>query len=175
MKSINGVFEHEQVVRGHAEKTLLTVGVSLGWAVRREWGGALYSLVSKENTAPRGGRRAVFFVRHLQWGLPDLNRGHRHFQNRLAPCESASTGHSAVAFYAFVAFVAQNIKLPREDVRGVTAFGHKGCPGGIGTGARQAPCTGFLFRTHSCTKCECLAVHGSTPRPSVSFCHSISR
>ena len=40
-----------------------------------------------KDTAPRGGRRAVFFVRHLQWRLPDLNRGHRHFQCRALPTE----------------------------------------------------------------------------------------
>ena len=39
MKSINGVFEHEQVVRGHAEKTLLTVGVSRHLITRRVQGG----------------------------------------------------------------------------------------------------------------------------------------
>ena len=41
MKSINGVFEHEQVVRGHAEKTLLTVGVSLVWGREACLGGAV--------------------------------------------------------------------------------------------------------------------------------------
>ena len=44
MKSINGVFEHEQVVRGHAEKTLLTVGVSLGLAMKPVRGGVFVFL-----------------------------------------------------------------------------------------------------------------------------------
>ena len=40
MKSINRAFENDKVVRCHAEKTLLTVGVSLGRALRRvrAWG-----------------------------------------------------------------------------------------------------------------------------------------
>ena len=65
-----------------------------------------------------------------------MNGGYRHVQDRLTPCESAATGHRAVAFQAFGAWVAQNIKTPREDVWTVTALarrvvdrpGHEACP-----------------------------------------------
>ena len=63
-----------------------------------------------------------------------MNGGYRHVQDRLTPCESAATGHRAVAFQAFGAWVAQNIKTPQEDVWTVTALARSVGSEGLGQG-----------------------------------------
>ena len=78
----------------------------------------------KTNTAPRSEHEAASSVGLLQWLLPDLNRGHRHFQEHAVPCKPALTGQNAVAMYPIVALfpcahaISHGIVLPRESIRG---------------------------------------------------------
>ena len=78
----------------------------------------------KTNTAPRSQREAGRRSAFLQWLLPDLNRGHRHFQEHAVPCKPALTGQNAVAMYPIVALfpcahaISHGIDLSREPIRG---------------------------------------------------------
>jgi hypothetical protein len=82
------------------------------------------ALVSQTNTAPHSEREAESSVGFLQWGLPEVNRGHRHFQEHAVPCKPALTGQNAVAMDPIVALfpcahaISHGIDFPREPIRG---------------------------------------------------------
>ena len=57
----------------------------------------------KTNTAPRSQREAGRRSAFLQWLLPDLNRGHRHFQYSPVGHESPSSAPEGVALVVIVA------------------------------------------------------------------------